>query len=155
MSRAARFKREGRHAEPSQGGSILVFVVVITAALLMLAGLTIDGGRLLSARARDVDEAQEAARAGAQALDRSSLHGPTAILDQTVAIDAAQAYLRATGDTGVVTVTGSDVQVTVSSTLALPLLGLAGFGSATVSGNGQARAQRAVPAAAGGGGAAP
>ena len=48
---------------------VTAFVVVFTFALLLLAGLVIDGGLALAARVQAIDEAQAAARAGAQAID--------------------------------------------------------------------------------------
>src|ERR1035437_4087073 len=57
-----------------ESGQTIAFVVGITLALLLLIGLTVDGGRILSARERALDEAQEAARVGAQQLDQAALH---------------------------------------------------------------------------------
>ena len=48
---------------------VTAFVVIFTFALLLLAGLVIDGGLTLAARVQAIDEAQAAARAGAQAID--------------------------------------------------------------------------------------
>ena len=45
------------------------FVVIVSLAILMLAALVIDGGRQLNAKGRAIAYAQEAARAGAQAID--------------------------------------------------------------------------------------
>ena len=50
-------------------GRVTAFVVVITTACLLFAGLVLDGGLALAAKTKAIGQAQEAARAGAQALD--------------------------------------------------------------------------------------
>jgi hypothetical protein len=55
-----------RHRER---GSITPFVIIVAIALLFLAALVIDGSRQLSARARAIAYAEEAARAGAQKIN--------------------------------------------------------------------------------------
>lgn len=52
-----------------ESGSITPFVVIVSLGILMLAGLVIDGGRQLNAKGIAVAYAQEAARAGSQAVD--------------------------------------------------------------------------------------
>ncbi|MHB8533254.1 MAG: pilus assembly protein TadG-related protein, partial [Solirubrobacteraceae bacterium] len=107
-----------RGALHRQRGQILVFVVGITLVLLLLAGLSLDGGRILAAREKALDEAQEAARSAAQQLDQGALRqGAVAPIDAAAADRAAQQYLAATGDTGVVVVSGSDVTVSVRRTV--------------------------------------
>ncbi|GAB7190332.1 hypothetical protein NUM3379_10380 [Kineococcus sp. NUM-3379] len=59
-----------RHAGPGRdAGSIAAAVPVLAMVLLLLAGLVLDGARQLGARARAVAYAEEAARAGAAAVD--------------------------------------------------------------------------------------
>jgi len=124
-------------------GQTLVFVVGITLALILLAGLSIDGGRILSGRATALDEAQEAARSAAQQLDQAALRqGRVATIDPAPAERAAQQYLAATGDHGVVSVSGSDVTVSVQRSVAMEVLGIAGIGPITVSAAGTAHASR-------------
>lgn len=55
-----------RHDET---GSITPFVIIVSLALIMLAALVVDGGRQLNAKGRSIAYSQEAARAGAQAID--------------------------------------------------------------------------------------
>lgn len=118
-------------------------MVGITVALLLLAGLSLDGGRILSAREKALDEAQEAARTAAQQLDQGAVRrGEVAPIDAAAADRAAQHYLAATGDVGVVTVSGSDVTVTVRRSVTMEVLGLAGVGPVTVSASGTAHASR-------------
>src|SRR5450759_3622214 len=96
-----------RRRRRGESGQTIAFVVGITLALLLLIGLTVDGGRILSARERALNEAQEAARVGAQQLDQAALHARgVVIVNQTDASRAVQVYLQATGDTGSVSVQG-------------------------------------------------
>ena len=48
------------------------FVVTLAAALILLAGLVLDGGLVLAAKRRAINEAEAAARAGAQQIGRAS-----------------------------------------------------------------------------------
>src|SRR6266700_550025 len=66
-----------------QRGSISMFVVIFTIAVLMLAGLVYDGGLAIAARQRAADIAEEAARAGANAVDVDALRsGASLRLDE-------------------------------------------------------------------------
>ena len=133
-----------RHGER---GQVVVFVVGITVALLLLAGLSVDGGRILSAREKALDEAQEGARAAAQQIDQGAIRsGGGAPLDARAAQLAAQRYIAATGDTGDVVVAGSDVTVTVHRSVSMDVLGLAGISTVTVSESGTAHASRGTVA---------
>jgi len=128
-----------------ESGQVTAFVVVFAAALLLMAGLVIDGGLALAAKVRAVDEAQAAARAGAQALDlRAYRLSNTVVLDPARAAAAARAYLAATGDSGQVRVAGDRVIVTVSIAQSTQILGLVGLHSLTVTGSGAATAVRGV-----------
>ena len=124
------------------------FVVVFALALVLLAGLVLDGGLALAARVRAIDEAQAAARAGAQAIDLSLLRSSgTVELDPTQARQAAEDYLARSGQHGTVEVQGNDVSVTVSIAQPMQILGLAGVGHLTVSGHGSAVAAHGVTGA--------
>ena len=70
-------------------GSITPFVVIVSLAIILLAGLVIDGGRQLNAKGRAIAYAQEAARAGAQAID---VDDPDLDLLNNQALQAASAY---------------------------------------------------------------
>lgn len=90
-----------------------VLVALTGLAVLLLAGLVIDGAARLRAAARAERIAAEAARAAVQATDA---RGPTVTLDRAGAVRAARAYLTAAGVTGTVTVTGART-VTVAATV--------------------------------------
>lgn len=121
-----------RDPQRREEGMVTAFTVVIIAALLLFAGLALDGGLALDSRIKAIDEAQEAARAGAQALDvaayRSSGH---AVLDPAAAVAAANAYLAATGDSGTVQVDGTVVTVSVTRSQHTRILSLAGIDTMT------------------------
>lgn len=130
-----------------ESGTVTAFVVIFTFALLLLAGLVIDGGLTLAAKVQAIDEAQAAARAGAQAIDIPLFRSTgQVVLDPAAATQAAETYLEKTGHTGTVTVDGDDVVVTVSITQPTQILSIAGLGHLTVSGSGSALAEYGVDA---------
>ena len=130
-----------------EAGQVTVFVVVIFVALLAVAGLVIDGGRALAARRRAIDEADAAARAGAQALSVDAYRSSaTVTLDPAAARAAALRYLAATGDTGTVDVAAGTITVTVHVHQPVTILGIAGIGTMTLTGTGNAQLIRGVQA---------
>ena len=123
----------------SDSGQVTVFVVGITAALLLLAGLVVDGGDVLAARSMAMGNAQAAARAGAQAISLSAYRSSgQVLLDPAAAENAAAAYLRGVGETGTVSVSGDTVTVTVRLSQPLATLSVVGVPSVTVTGTGTA-----------------
>lgn len=131
-------------------GMVTAFVVIFVLALLLLAGLVIDGGLTLAARVTAIDEAQAAARAGAQAVNLAAYRATGhETLDPAQATAAAEAYLGATGHTGTVTVAGDQVAVTVTIRQRMQILDIAGIGHLTVTGTGVARAEHGVSAPVG------
>jgi mannitol-1-phosphate/altronate dehydrogenase len=137
--------REGRSAARRRGerGQVIAFLVVMTAGFMAIAGLVDDGGRALSGRERALDEAQAAARAGAQQINLTLLHESGAIeLDAPSAVQAANKYLSTVGDAGVVTVSGNSVHVTVSIKVPTQILGAFGVKTLTVSADGEAAAEQ-------------
>ena len=141
MMRARRLRRCARDEE----GMVTAFVVVFTFALLLLAGLVIDGGLALTAKIQAIDDAQAAARAGAQAIDLPLLRSTgRVVLDPAQAAEDADSYLAATGHSGTVEVNGDNVEVSVSIRQPMQILGIAGIGSLTVTGRGSALAEHGV-----------
>ncbi|MHB1927841.1 MAG: hypothetical protein ACYCUG_00120 [Acidimicrobiales bacterium] len=134
--------------DDDEAGQVTAFVVIFLAALFAFAGLVLDGGLTLAAQTHAIDEAQAAARAGAQALDTTTYRATgTVVLDPAAAVTAADAYLAAAGDTSEVSVTGDQVSVTVHLTQRMQLLDLVGINQLTVSGTGVARLERGVGSA--------
>ncbi|HRE03618.1 MAG TPA: pilus assembly protein TadG-related protein, partial [Ilumatobacteraceae bacterium] len=104
--------------------------MVITIAVIACAGLVFDGGRLVSAKISAADHADNAARAGAQAVSVGS-GGP--LIDPLEAHRRAQAYLSSAGVSGTVVATPTGVSVTVTAPVPMTLLAVAGVGTKTVS----------------------
>jgi hypothetical protein len=106
-------------------GSITAFVAVVAFALVMVAGMAYDGGRVLVAHQAARNDAEQAARVGAQQIDLTHLRQTNEPrLDPAEAASAAQAYLAEAGSSGTVAVDGASVTVTV--TRVQPLLILPG-----------------------------
>ncbi|MFD9735705.1 pilus assembly protein TadG-related protein [Umezawaea sp. NPDC059074] len=134
-----------RRLPTGEGGRVTAFVVILVTACLLFAALVIDGGLALAAKTSAFGEAQEAARTGAQEIDLAAYRAGGAVqLVPTRADSAARAYLAAAGHGGTVSVADDAVQVTVTVTYDTKLLGLVGIGSITVTGTGQAEAQRGI-----------
>ncbi|MGW5051508.1 pilus assembly protein TadG-related protein [Actinokineospora sp. NPDC004072] len=145
MTYTASLRRRTRRLRKDQDGRVTAFVVIITLAALLFAGLVLDGGLALAAKVRAMGEAQEAARAGAQEIDLTAYRADgTLRLVPQQASAAARSYLAAAGHTGTVSVAGNTVNVTVSINQPTQLLGLVSIGSITVTATGQAQPQRGI-----------
>ncbi|WP_019137084.1 pilus assembly protein TadG-related protein [Cellulomonas massiliensis] len=144
LARAER--RVGRRLDEAgdDRGAMSAFVVVLVVALLLLAGLVVDGGRAVNARALALDDAEQAARAGANQVDLAHLRQTGEVrLDRGEAERAARAFLVARGyDGGAVQVAsdGNSVTVEVSDRVPTVLLSLALVDDFTVEGTATARA---------------
>jgi hypothetical protein len=126
-------------------GTVTAFVVVFTVALLAIAGLVVDGGYMLAGRRAAFDEAEAAARAGAQAVDEDTLRqGGAVVVEPQAARQRVEDYLSRTGHEGVVEVNGDAVTVRVTVRQRLAILGLFGVGPATIEASGTAHGVRAV-----------
>ena len=126
-------------------GTVTAFVACFTIALLLVAGLVIDGGFTLAARRDAFNDANAAARAGAQALDEDALRSTGEVrLVPSRARARALEYLAAVGIEGTVDVVGDTVTVHVTTTRQATLLGIAGIGPFTIHADGTARAVRGV-----------
>jgi len=109
-------------------------LAVLFAGALLLAGLLYDASRVLHANGHASDLAAAAARAGAQALDETSLRAGTPTLDPAQAETNARAYLTRHPEATLtaLTVDGLTVTVTVTERVPYQLLTLAGHPDATV-----------------------
>ena len=122
-------------------GSITAFVAVIAVAMLAGAGLLHDGAGLLTARREAFDVADQAARAGAQAVDLHRLRTTRQIEPTAAAASAARAYLREAGHRGSVSVSSTAVRVRVSVTYRPEILRI---GARRVTATSEARLIRGV-----------
>ena len=113
-----------------QGGAT-IFVLSMSLVLMLCAGLVIDGGMGINARMRVADDAEQAARAGANAVDLAQLRSGGALaIDPGLARMYALDFLNARGyGAGAydVNVTGNSVQVVVTDTSDTTLLKLIGI----------------------------
>lgn len=119
-----------RHRD--ERGAVTAYVVLFTVALIAVAGLVIDGGYALGARREAMNQAEQAARAGADALDQGALRSGHTYVDPNRAVGAAQSYLAQVGAHGSVSVNGGRVTVTVSKKQKTTLLAAVGVGSMPV-----------------------
>lgn len=102
----------------SDRGSVTVFVAVLGLSFLMAAGLVIDGARKLGGLSEARDLADNAARTCAQGVDLVAFRAtgiPT--LNTADAAGRADAYLASTGNTGAVSISGTECTVTVTLTV--------------------------------------
>ena len=122
---------------PDRGSAIAAYLLVMAVVLFAFAGLVLDGGAALTARGQAADTAQQAARAGADALDPGFLRAGALRADSSAAVAAAQAVLSAAGVDGHVEVAGSQVTVTAHVSRPAAILSMVGVsevsGSATYS----------------------
>lgn len=106
-------------------GSITAFVAVVATALVLVAGMAYDGGQVIRAHNAARNDAERAARAGAQQIDLDHLRATSEPrLDPAAAEAAAVDYLERVGVRGTATV--SDSSVTVTVTAVQPMLILPG-----------------------------
>jgi Flp pilus assembly protein TadG len=103
----------------NERGAVSTFLAVIALALLMAAGLAIDGGRKVNALREASHLADNAARAGAQAVDLDALRTTGDLtLRPADAVDRVDQYLTSLGYAAAeVAVIGDSVTVTVSLTV--------------------------------------
>ncbi|MEC3974326.1 hypothetical protein [Amycolatopsis sp. H20-H5] len=136
-----------RRLNEDEDGRVTAFVVVFVAAVIAFSGLVLDGGLALAGKVRAIGEAQEAARAGAQAIDLSAYRSNGALrLVPGQASTLARQYLAAAGRNGTVSVTGNTVAVTVTDIHRSILLGVVGVHSISSSASATAQPERGVNA---------
>ena len=114
-------------------GSITSFVVVLVMTFVACAGLAVDGGRLVAAKIELGDQAENAARAGAQEV--TSLRSGSLIIDESSAVRVAEEYLSIQGIDGDAYIENNSVTVNVSRSIPMTLLGLFGLTAKTLTAN--------------------
>lgn len=111
-------------------GSAAAFVAVAVLALLLMAGLVVDGGSKVRALQRADRLAGEAGRAAGQQVEvADAIAGRRPRVSPAAAVDAARRYLRHAGVEGVVAVSDDRREVTIDVTTAVRtvFLGLVGI----------------------------
>lgn len=143
--RFVRARRWLRGRVGGDAGQVTPFAVLMTIALLAVAGLVLDAGLALAEKVRALDVAQAAARAGAQELDLFKYRtANVAELDPARAASAARAWLASAGVDGDATATTTTVTVTVRRTTSTQLLQIVGVGELHVSASASATAVQGV-----------
>lgn len=122
-------------------GSISIWVITATLAMMILVGLAVDLGGQVHAQQRAHDIAAQAARTGGQQVQAApAVEGRYVALDTAAARQAAEQYLAAAGVEGTVTVTGGNtLTVSVSDIYQPTFLSLIGIGDLKVTGDASAR----------------
>lgn len=97
-------RRSERRRGGGERGSLAVFVVLFSVAVLVMAGLLVDGGASINARLRAADIAEQAARAAADTVDIEELRatGKVRISGGSRACGRARAVVRAHREAGAV-----------------------------------------------------
>jgi hypothetical protein len=114
-----------------------------TTIVLAIAGLVYDGGQLIAGTRAAINDAEQAARAGAQVIDTTSLYDQgTPALDPSGAEAVARAYLGANGWDGTVRADTSTVTVTVTRRQPMVFLSAFGLPARTITGTASATTQQ-------------
>jgi len=131
-----------------EDGVTALFVVLITTALLAMAGLVIDGGYAMASNRRLTGQAEQAARIGADALNQDSLRdGGDPTVDPSKAVAAAQGYLSQVGaPRAQVDIDGGTVTVTIRSHSKTAILSAVGVTQLPTSGSASAESVSAAGA---------
>ena len=131
--------RRRRQQLDAERGSTSAFLAVLVPGVLLIIGLAVDGGAKVAATQRANAIADEAARAGGQALDVSAALAGQIRVDPAAAVAAAQDYLDRNDVAGSGTVVDGDtLQVTPTISEPTNFLGLIGISTLTVEGCGTA-----------------
>ncbi|MEO7556910.1 MAG: Tad domain-containing protein [Acidimicrobiales bacterium] len=130
-----------------------MFVTVLVIAIIFVAGLVLDGGNILAAQRQAGNEAESAARAGAQHLDVDALRSTNEHrLDEGAATAAVNDFVSnelGSGHhvVGTPSFTCDTVTVTIEIDQRLLILGIAGLIPRPVSATATARIERGVASA--------
>ncbi len=139
--------RRGRDA-----GAMSVFVIGMSLVLFGVAGLAIDVGRVINARDRAYDVAEQAARKGADQINVTTLRvSGVVVLDQGQAGAAARSYVSSNSGyslDGPITTTATTVTVPLKATLPTSLLSLVGINDLDIKASATASAVTGINGAA-------
>ncbi|WP_040160821.1 hypothetical protein [Nigerium massiliense] len=117
--------RKRRDDRDERGHSLTVFVAVVVAALILMAGLVVDGGAQSAASRKAHQVAAQAARAGTDAGATARAGGREA--DSAEMLAAARQVLAGSGVQGTATVSGGAVEVRTrvsTDTVFLSIIGI-------------------------------
>jgi Flp pilus assembly protein TadG len=113
----------------TDSGAAAAILVLLAGALLAAGGLVLDGGRAIAGRQHAADVAEQAARAGANALDISTLRtdGVDRLDPAAARRDACQLAAAADVDGCHARVHGDSITVSITNHTPTVLLGLVGI----------------------------
>lgn len=136
-------RRPRPYGRPDRGATA-IWLVLITPTLFGFAGLVLDGGRVLTARQKAANIAEQAARVGVDTLDIAAYRssgGKVDVVDPAKARSAACAFVKVAhpGAGCSVQTSGNVVTVRVTVTTRTAVLGVVGVNSLTTTGMGIAR----------------
>lgn len=125
----------------SDQGSASLWMVFATVIVFAMAGLVFDGGALISAKRDAINDAEQAARAGAQAVDVGQLYdtGTAPAIDPVAAVARAEQFLATNGWQGTATADATSVTVTITRDQSMTFLATFGVSDRTVTGTATAR----------------
>lgn len=133
-------------ARPLRGdaGAATLWMIFGTIIIFAVCGLVFDGGALINGKQRAINDAESAARAGAQAVDIGAVYtsDETRQLEPGQAEARARAFLDTQGWTGTVHADPTQVTVTITRTQSLTFLQTFGLGDRTITGSATARPQQ-------------
>ncbi|WP_114906786.1 pilus assembly protein TadG-related protein [Ornithinimicrobium murale] len=129
-------------ARNGERGTVSIMVAIISVALLLMVTLVYDGATKLRASRDATSIATEAARAAAQELTGEAILGHQAPLHTSRSAAAAHSYLAMVGANGTVSVSGTNVTVTVTTGWEPTFAGL--FTNGTVTGSATVSSVRAI-----------
>lgn len=109
----------------AERGSISALVLGLITSFMLCVGLVVDGGRVVTRYLESADIAENAARSGSQEL--RSLRSGEPTIDPSRATRAAHRYLESQGVTGLVSIEGNSVVVSVEQNVRFSLLSLIGL----------------------------
>lgn len=114
------------------GGSGVMLILGTILAVLMVAGLVVDGGRKVSASADATAIAGQAARAAANAAATTQIAGGG--INTSAAIAAANTYFAQAGISGTITIANNQVTARVTETKPTIFLSMVGVSQVTGTG---------------------
>jgi Flp pilus assembly protein TadG len=121
------------------GAMATIFVVIMSFTLIVMTGLVVDGGHVISARREAKVVASAAARGASQWFNEAELDQGRVVFDIPNGTLAAQQLIRDAGYTPPTNCcdysTPGTVKVTVQNEVSMFLLGLIGVSKVTVSGS--------------------
>ncbi|MEN8649729.1 pilus assembly protein TadG-related protein [Streptomyces sp. 21So2-11] len=130
-------------------GSVSIYVAIVIVGMLVMIGITVDGGGKMRATERADALAQEAARTGGQEIDAGqAIPGENIVADPRAARAAALDYLAAAGARGTVAVSddGKKLSVTITDAYRTRFLTVLGVTEMPVTGHASAALVHGVAA---------